>query len=450
MLVSWARNSVVGRADYARSTLGLILGRLPGLLIPIASARIFGATGETDAFFFAWALVSYYLGCWAAAVEVVSVPFLVRLRQGGRGPGAYLKVVRRWCTLTCAGYMVGAMLLVKLGVLAPGGADPVGTTVLDYLFLLSIHALFSAHSSIEVGLLVSIGRYGVAFMSSAISTVIALAGAVLLGRHAGVWALAGGYPIGELVRLAFLKSHARWTWREETPGTLLPSEVRTLFSASSFQVLGSILLGSYPVLDRMWASHLGEGAISFLSYAERLWMVPVGLATGGILSVKLVEWSESFGSVGSAAMMRHRTRRLAVKAFMIGLIVATGVGLMRRPLASFLFQTGALDPGAVQELGRVLAALMAGLPLYLMGVLYARGIQVLGKTHYLLMIAVVQLGTKSVLNAWLSERWGVAGLALSTTGMYAVGGILAAVCFRLGCSGMSDGRLPRGEAKTGG
>lgn len=427
---------------YARATIGLILGRLPAFLIPLAAARAFGASPRTDEFFFCWSLVAFLGTGWNALGEVVSVPFLVEWRQWGWNAGAYIVRIGAWLGLgSVVLLLAGGGVSVALGFLSRAG-------FLHFFLPLSLWAILSGRASILTGLLLSCERYMAATFSPAITSAFVLGGIGLLSGKLQEDILPLSYAAGELVRVFFLASRARDRLREGVPPGVgeLRSEMGRWWRASRYQLGGTLILGLYPVLDRVWAGGMDAGSITILSYAERLWSIPVGLLTGGFLSVNLVRWSDvALQDEGERALVR-RTLRAAWRVFVCTVPAAVAIAGARGPVIGLLFGARRLSGDDLEALSAAFGALMIGLPCYLGSMVVVRAITALRRTPYLFWIALVEVAVKAAANAVLAPRVGVAGLALSTIIMYSVAGILQCLVLCQGCGQVS---LPGGDGSTG-
>jgi peptidoglycan biosynthesis protein MviN/MurJ (putative lipid II flippase) len=432
-----------------RATIGLILGRLPNFLIPLVSARVFGVTEYTDYFFLSWALTSFLAGGWNVLGEVVSVPFILRWRSKGWNAKSYI----RWLgVLQSAGGLtfsvVGGWFSVLWGIL-PEEAF--------FLFMIptSVYVILAGRASAYTALLMSKGRYVEATGSPAVTSAFVLAGMYCLSGVLGEGVLPLAYGAGELARLCFLVVRSRGCLKEgsEAPWGEFRRELVHWLKVSGYQLAGTFILGLYPVMDRVWLEGAGRGDITLLSYAERLWAVPVSLFTGGFLSVSLVRWSRWALEEEERHELVRNTLRVAGTVFICSLPAAGVAIVIREPLIHFLFSERRLAAEEIARLSSVFGVLAAGLPTYLAAMVIVRAIMAVRGTHYLCAIAVIELGAKIAGNAVLVPRLGLAGAASSTVLMYTVGGLLQAIALAFDCrrvspgtrAGVTGSTVPRGE-----
>jgi putative peptidoglycan lipid II flippase len=79
----------------------------------------------------------------------------------------------------------------------------------------------------------------------------------------------------------------------------------------------------------------------------------------------------------------------------------------------------------------VLKALMAGVPIYVAGLVYTRAFLVLRRSDWLLFINVVQILVKVGLNVLLLPAFGLVGLAVATSATYTIATALLVVLFHM-------------------
>jgi len=195
--------------------------------------------------------------------------------------------------------------------------------------------------------------------------MIALLAAPLLGLaptpERMAFALAATMSLGSLVQLALL---ARALWR--LPGLLTLRRpgfdgdqrrlVRLGFPAL-IAAAGSQLL----LLAAMPAASTMPGALAFLHYAERVFLLPLGLIAamaGIVLLPRLAEQA----TTGTQSGFRTLARRARFDALLLALPAAIGLVLLAQPITTALFARGAFDAADARATAGLLAGLACGLP----------------------------------------------------------------------------------------
>ena len=104
------------------------------------------------------------------------------------------------------------------------------------------------------------------------------------------------------------------------------------------------------IVDRVFASALGEGYISALTYADRIIQIPTMILTVALGEVLLPKLSQHV----SAGEIDHFSRRFWHSLSVIGFSIvpmAILLVLLRQPIIQVFFQRGAFDSTATQLTG---------------------------------------------------------------------------------------------------
>ena len=186
------------------------------------------------------------------------------------------------------------------------------------------------------------------------------------------------------------------------------------FVKQFFLMMGtSISAGANPVVDRGMSSSLSAGSVSKLDYAFRLCTIPETV-TGVIMPVLLSHWSAI-----SADANIHVLRQSVWKG------VLAIVGVMGPIIYGFyFFRIAVVDVlyghGAMSEPERLHVASLLGI--YLIGTLPRLISRLLIRAHlsvqnvaFVFSATLVRTAFNPILNLIFMKRWGLEGIALSTT-----------------------------------
>ena len=417
----------------AASTVSLwtLLSRITGLVREQLVAHAFGASAATDAFNIAFRIPNLLRRLFAeGAFSAAFVPILAASRAAD-GDEATHRLVNAVATvlfwvllLTCALGVVGAPLIVWL---FGAGLEELDLAVLmtrwmfPYIGFMSLVAL-------SAGILNTWKRFVVPAATPLLLnlSVIACAWGLspVLAEHGirPIHALSVGVVIGGLLQLAvqvpalrrigcvpdigLSPARLREAWHHPGVRRVLRQMAPALLGVSVAQV--SLLINS------QIASHLGAGAVSWLTYADRLMEFPtalLGVALGVVLTPGLAALRASGDDEGYSGHLDWGLR-LAV---LLALPSALALLVFGLPMMSVLFHHGAFSEQAL----RMSSMAVAGYGVGLVGLI---GVKVLAPGFYAqqdmrtpVRIAVVVLVATQVMNAVFVPWLGHAGLALSTS-----------------------------------
>jgi peptidoglycan biosynthesis protein MviN/MurJ (putative lipid II flippase) len=390
----------------ARTSVIFGLARIPSFLLPIIVSYRVGASVLTDTLFFALSISGFILTCVPASVESLSVPLFAQAKAN-RGGGSELRSRLQLLALV----LTGTLVLVVSGSVFVLPARHVDPSELAFLTLiLGLVSVLSAISSPLVGSLHVEGRFLSAQGLSALGPVGGAMGAFLAPLDSLVLWIVVGLISGELLRFACLRRASAdlgGHGGEEVPryGRLM----RTIIVQGS----GSIALAACPLIDRSCAEALGAGALTELSYADRMTSALFTLPLAGFSMVGLAKWSNLYQDRGAKAMSRVVSLQAAglAGAFAgVALLLWPLVG----PLVKFVYGQGRLEEPSLSSVGSVVMMSLPALPVYVWSIGSSRALLVLGRSDVLTGIATLQLGMKIVLTPWLMSRHHVLGAPIST------------------------------------
>jgi len=415
----------------AASTVSLLtlLSRITGLMREQLIAATFGASAATDAFNVAFRIPNLFRRLFAeGAFSQAFVPLLAATRaehgdQATRGLIDAVATLLAWVLLlTCVIGVVAAPVLVwAMG----SGLQDFDTAVVmtrimfPYIGLMSMVALAAGilntwkHFAVPAvtPVLLNLAVIGAAWWGGpflaqrGIEPILALAGGVMLG---GVLQAAVQVPallaIGRLPRIGLLPSSIARAWRH--PGT------RKVLRQMAPALLGVSVAQISLLINTQIASHVAVGAVSWLTYADRLMEFPtalLGVALGVVLLPQLAGAKGRQDTEAFSSMLDWGLRlvlMLAAPCALALLIFPTG-------LVAVLYHYGAFTAADLEMTVRALQG-------YGVGLLGLVAVKVLAPAFYArqdiktpVKIAVGVLIATQAMNLVLVPWLGHAGLALS-------------------------------------
>jgi putative peptidoglycan lipid II flippase len=418
----------------AASTVSLftLASRITGLVREQMVAAAFGAGVMTDAFNVAFRIPNLLRRLFAeGAFSQAFVPILAasRARDGDDATHALVNAVATvlfWALLlTCIAGVVGAPLLVWLmaqGLQKTGGFDAAVVMtrwMFPYIGFMSLVALaagvlntwrrfaISAVTPVLLNGAVIFAAWWLVpqFRGWGIQPIYALAVGVMLG---GVLQLLLQIPalhrLGMLPRIGLSVAALTRSWHH--PG------VRGVLRQMGPAMLGVSVAQLSLLINTQIATHVGPGAVSWLTYADRLMEFPtalLGVALGVVLLPQLSAAQARDDHAQYSALLDWGLRLVVLLA----LPCAVALLVFPKPLVAVLYQRGAFGANDVDQ---TVTALMG----YGAGLLGLVGLKVLTPGFYAkqdvrtpVRVAVTVLVLTQLLNLVFVPRLGHAGLALS-------------------------------------
>lgn len=409
-----------------------LLSRITGLIRELLIAYAFGASATTDAFNVAFRIPNLLRRLFAeGAFSQAFVPILAetRTQNGDEATHALINAVGTVLAISlfvvCTIGVIGAPGLVWLmasGLQETGGfeAASVMTRIMfPYIGFMSLVAL-------SAGILNTWSRFAVPAVTPVLLNVsvisAALMGAPFCRAHGiePVYSLAVGVMIGGILQLAvqvpaLLKIHMTpriglspnaWRTARAHPG------VGRVLRQMAPAVLGVSVAQLSLLINTQIASHIGAGAVSWLTYADRLMEFPtamLGVALGVVLLPQLSR-AQASGDIHRFSDLLDWGLRLVL---LLALPSAAALLLFSKPLVAVLYHYGKFSPNDVDKTVSALAC-------YGVGLLGLIGVKVLAPGFYAtqdirtpVKIGVTVLVITQILNALLVPHFEHAGLALS-------------------------------------
>lgn len=418
------------KAAFSISALTM-LSRLTGLVRDQISAALFGVSPMMDAFNIAFRIPNLLRRLFAeGAFSQAFVPLLAatRAKHGDEDTHRLIDAVATVMTwvlvLVCAIGIVGAPVFVWL---LASGFDPATTEasvtmtrwMFPYIGCMSLVALSSGVLNtwrqfavpaftpvlLNLSTIASAWLLTPVFASRGIEPVFSMAVGVMVG---GILQLALQVPallrIFALPRIGLTWSRFRAAWAH--PG------VSQILSKMGPAILGVSVAQLSLMINSQIASHLGDGAVSTLYYADRLMELPIamlGMAIGMVLTPQLSsaqardDWQAYSGLLDWGLRM----------VLLLALPCAVGLGVFSLPIVATLFQRGQFGAEATH----LAAAATAGYGVGLIGLV---GVKVVAPGYFAkqdmrtpMRVGIAVMVLTQVFNAVLVPWLGVSALTLS-------------------------------------
>ena len=278
--------AVVGRAALI-ILAATATGRALGLVRDMVTSRYFGATSATDAYFLAYKIPYLLVLMAGGALTAVFVPILTYRISTGRRQEA-------WDLSVNLGNLIFLALLGLTGLLviiAPWIIPLVGfgfsQSTADkavFLFrLLMIGVVFDSMSGLVAGMLNSLKRFALVAFAPALGTLVMVVVLIALAQPLKITSLAIGSVLGSVTGFLLLLPGLRDQGIRYRPRIYWKDPAIREVGGMVWPVLLGSAVGKISIFsDQVMASLLVVGSVSSLSYADKLFQLPLGLFVAGI------------------------------------------------------------------------------------------------------------------------------------------------------------------------
>lgn len=388
----------------------------------LTMAYRFGAGDALDAFFVAYAALTFLLGVLGAAFSNAFLPAFHGARQRV-GPVSVQVLISHLAfaalsllVLVAAAASIAAPWWIR--VLTAGFSQPKRLlTIALFRDLLPLLVLggFAMFGSV---LLNFDGRFAIAALAPVAVPASALS-YLLVARPATVTGLSRSLVFGTVIHLCWVLIEARRRKLLPLPRPArVTGEMRGALREYGFVAAGALIICTNPVVDQAMAAPLGVGSVSVWNYASRpiYFLLAVGAAGIGTAvmpylseAVALRKWEQAEALVKKGCLLI-----LATTVPVAAMIVFGGA----RPIVQILFVRGAFTSADAERVREVLSVCALTMPPFLICILVPRLISALQANRVLALGAIASALVNVVLDYVLRRFLGVRGIAWSSVVVY--------------------------------
>jgi putative peptidoglycan lipid II flippase len=408
--------------------LAVMCSRLLGLARELIFAALFGGGAAMDAFTAAFRIPNLLRDLFAeGALSTAFVTTFSKTIARSGDPAAW-RLANKVATMTaavlgviCIAGMVFSAPLV--GVLSPGFDPQKAALTAELTRIMFPFILMVSLAALVMGMLNAKNVFGVPAMASSFFNIGSIVCGVALGfwmdPHFGPRALIGlaiGTLCGGALQLAVqlpslrrlgYRYHADFRWRDPGVAAILALMGPSVIAASTTQF--NVLVNS------MFASTLGDGAIFWLAIAFRLMQLPLGLFGVALGTVTLPLLSRLVVG-GQMDAFRSELARAMRLAFLLTVPATLGLMVLAEPIISVLYQHGKFNAYQAAQAAGALRFYAIGLAGYAALKVLVNAFYALDRRKTPMMVSFLAVALNLLLNWIFTFRlgWGFRGLAFST------------------------------------
>lgn len=363
-----------GRAESSRLgavaallAASVFLSRVSGYVRDLVLANRAGAGAETDAYFVAFLLpdlLNYLLA--GGALAIAFIPFYTRVRDE-RGEEAAEHLFA-----TILGTL-GLLAILATGALLWFAEDIVGAQLTRFdedtraltvrLIRIILPAqIFFVTGGILRAVLMAHGSFRAQAAAPLIYNGCVIAGGIATGDVEGfAWGVLAGAILGNwLVPLLDLRGVRAVRIRV----ALWDADLGRYLWIAAPLMLGISLATVDEWYEKYLAAVLAEGSISYLGYARKLFMVPVGVVGQAIGAAALPVLANLWSS-GRREELDELVERTLHVSVSLGVLAAAGLFVLASPIVEFFFRQGRFDAEAARNVSHLLTVMSVATPAWI-------------------------------------------------------------------------------------
>jgi len=401
-----------------------MLSRITGFLRETLTATFIGAGAASDAFFVAFTIPNLFRSLFAeGAFSAGFVPIFSQILERDGQAQAKQFADQAFAVLTIVLLAFSALMMIAmpvvLYVMAPGFENVPGqmarTTELARIAF--PYLLFVSLTSLQSGVLNALGRFAVPAAAPVLLNITLIA-ALLIGVGAqGDRALfmSWGVMIAGIVQFVWLAADCRRVgvgFRLVRPR--LTPEVKQLIARIVPVAYGAGIYQVNVVVNRIIASLVGVGAVSWINYADRVNQLPVGIFGTAIGIALLPLLSRQIQSGNESAALANQNRAIEI-SLLLTVPAAVGIAVLAEPITAVVFEHGRFTPADRHAVAVALLAFSFGLPAYVLNKALTPGFFGRHDTRTPVIASTIAVALNLAINVALMHSMGHVGIAIGTS-----------------------------------
>lgn len=329
---------------------GNILSRGLGLVRDVVIASIFGATGGTDAFFFARLIPQNLYDLLVGTVAPAAfVPIFV---QHARDERQFWRLVGAIFSLAGLAFVV---LAVGLAVFAEPLLMVIGrgftsedqrSLAITLMRIALVSVVFQGLAGVLTSALYARNRFALPAFATAAYNVGIIVGVVLLAQPLGYPALSIGLILGALAQFGLQASGLREFWRVYRPHIDLSDPVvRRVLALAGTVAAGLVVTTIGQFIDVNLALRLPEGNYTSMQYATRMIQFPLGIVGLAVSFAILPTLSRLNPGAGGSLDEYRDALAFGIKLVLLLMLPALAVvAALSQPIVAVAFERNAFQP----------------------------------------------------------------------------------------------------------
>ena len=406
----------------------VMLSRVLGLARELIFAGLFGAGRGMDAFLTAFRAPNLLRDLFAEGALSTAFVTVFSQRIATKGEESAWSLAAKMASLTTvfmsAVSLLGVVFAAQLiGFLAPGFPVEKAALTIELTRIMYPFILLVSLAALVMGMLNARNIFTAPALASSFFNIGSIAGGVAFGwwldPHFGERALVGlalGTLLGGLLQLgvqvpslyrAGFRFVLDFNWRDAGVRQVLLLMLPAVIAASAVQV--NVMINS------IFASYLGDGPVSWLSYAFRLMQLPLGVFGVAVATVTLPVISRA-SALGDMVRFRATLSKAMRLAVFLTLPAAVGLVMLARPIIALIYQRGKFVDADTLHTAEALQFYAVGLVGYSCIKVLSPAFYAIDRKWTPMTVSFISIGLNLALNWVFIFRLGMGhrGLALST------------------------------------
>jgi len=390
----------------------------------LAVAAWFGRGDSLDALLIAMILPTTVVGLIAGSFSGALIPTYIHVRenQGQKAAEELFASVQvlSLLLLVVVTAVMGLGASYYLPVLGSGFGSAKLLLTRRLLYILLPFLVLNGTLSVWSSILNAGERFTLPALTPVVTPIVVILALLILGRVWGIVAIAVGTIAGGILEVTLLGCalytqgiSLRPRWYGFSP------ELRLVLRQYGPMSAAALLMGTSPIIDQAMAAMLKGGSVAALSYGNKIVTTTTFLCSAA-LSTAVLPYLSQMVTKKDWCGCRRTLKVYSFLVLSVTIPIAISLTVCSRPLVRLLYQRGAFTEQDTVVVSGVQIFFAILVPFYTWAVLFVRLISSLNRNDLLAYAAVMNVCLNVLFNFILMRRFGVAGIALSTSLVYLI------------------------------
>jgi putative peptidoglycan lipid II flippase len=204
------------------------------------------------------------------------------------------------------------------------------------------------------------------------------------------------------------------------------------------------------IVDQAMAAMLSSGSVSTLNYGKKVAAFLLGIGSLSLSTAVLPHFSRMV-AVHDWSGIRYTLRTYTLLTLLVTVPLTAVLMYWSQSIVQMLFQRGSFTATDTSIVSQVQTYAFLQIPFYIVGIFGVRLLSALAKNHVLMLISGINLIANVLGNYLLMRFYGVAGITLSTSTVYAIAMTLIFCTVLVSLKGreLDNSSLHQGASKLG-
>ena len=405
-------------------TLFSILGMIVSLLTQVILAAKFGARMEMDCYLAASVVPQFIAAVLLTALNVIFIPIFIEyeLKKTKHDAWTVASITANllFAVLVIISFLGFAFAYDLVSITAPGFKAESLSLTTGLLRIILPSTIFSGLNSLLSSIYYAHRQFFKPAIAPVMNSLVILFSVLALEPFYGIKSIALGTLFGSIISFFVLTpilfKRGRYTLSFDFHNEGIRQVIRVMLPL----VFAGLFYQATTLLERMFASTLPEGSISYLGYSNRVISMLGTIATSGISVAVFPLMSRAWAENDLVKVREYFAKSFRI-IMLITFPIAAIFAVLRIPIIQVFLERGKFDHHTTTAVANLLLILLVAFIASGLGNVVGRGFYISQRTKLRAILGVTQTLVYLCIASFLSKYFSFIGLAIATSIHFSLG-----------------------------